>query len=70
MGELDLLIEEIFFNIARHSYPEGPAPVVFTSSYRVSEPVRAVRGGWRIRGLSFDPKNHGKKNAGRRLRQT
>jgi serine/threonine-protein kinase RsbW len=33
LGELDLLVEEIFMNIARHSYPQGlPGPVSVTYS--------------------------------------
>lgn len=35
MDELDLLVEEIFMNIARHSYPEG-APGIVSVTYSVS----------------------------------
>jgi serine/threonine-protein kinase RsbW len=53
MGELDLLIEEIFMNIARHSYPEG-APGVVNVIYRVSKPGElAVEVG--DQGIEFDP---------------
>jgi serine/threonine-protein kinase RsbW len=53
LGELDLLVEEIFMNIARHSYPKGlPGPVsVF---YWVTGPGElAVEFG--DRGVEFDP---------------
>lgn len=53
MGELDLLIEEIFMNIARHSYPEG-APGVVNVTYQVSRPGElAVEVG--DQGIEFDP---------------
>lgn len=37
MNELDLLVEEIFMNIARHSYPEGTSGMV-SVTYSVSGP--------------------------------
>jgi anti-sigma regulatory factor (Ser/Thr protein kinase) len=37
LNELDLLVEEIFMNIARHSYPEGARGVV-SVTYSVSGP--------------------------------
>lgn len=53
IGELDLLIEEIFMNIARHSYPEG-VPGVVTITYRVPGPGElAVEVG--DQGVEFDP---------------
>ena len=53
LGELDLLVEEIFMNIARHSYPKGlPGPV--SVSYSVPGPGElAVEFG--DRGVEFDP---------------
>jgi serine/threonine-protein kinase RsbW len=52
LGELDLLIEEIFMNIARHAYPEG-APGVVNVTYRVSAGELAVEVG--DQGIEFDP---------------
>jgi serine/threonine-protein kinase RsbW len=53
LGELDLLIEEIFMNIARHAYPEG-APGVVNVTYRVSEAGElAVE--VNDQGIEFDP---------------
>ena len=37
IGELDLLIEEIFMNVCRHAYPEGKQGVV-TLTYSVPAP--------------------------------
>jgi serine/threonine-protein kinase RsbW len=37
IGELDLLIEEIFMNVCRHGYPDG-RPGVVTLTYLVSAP--------------------------------
>jgi serine/threonine-protein kinase RsbW len=37
LGELDLLIEEIFMNVCRHAYPDGRQGVV-TLTYSVSAP--------------------------------
>jgi anti-sigma regulatory factor (Ser/Thr protein kinase) len=37
IGELDLLIEEIFMNVCRHAYPEGRQGVV-TLTYAVPTP--------------------------------
>ena len=53
LGELDLLVEEIFMNIARHSYPEGsPGPVSVT--YLVTGPGElSVEFG--DQGVEFDP---------------
>jgi serine/threonine-protein kinase RsbW len=52
LGELDLLIEEIFMNIARHAYPEGASGVV-NVTYRVSAGELAVEVG--DQGIEFDP---------------
>ena len=53
MGELDLLVEEIFMNIARHSYPKGALGVV-SVVYTVWEPGElGVEFG--DRGAAFDP---------------
>jgi serine/threonine-protein kinase RsbW len=53
LGELDLLIEEIFMNIARHAYPRG-APGVVNVTYRVPRPGElAVEVG--DQGIEFDP---------------
>ena len=53
MDELDLLVEEIFMNIARHSYPEG-APGVVSVMYSVSGPGElAVEFG--DQGVEFNP---------------
>lgn len=53
IAELDLLIEEIFMNIARHSYPEGD-PGIVAVTYRVPEPGElAVEVG--DQGIEFDP---------------
>lgn len=53
MGELDLLIEEIFMNVARHSYPKD-APGVVTVSYLVKGPGElTVEIG--DQGVEFDP---------------
>lgn len=53
LGELDLLVEEIFMNITRHSYPKGlPGPVSVT--YSVSGPGElAVEFG--DQGIEFNP---------------
>jgi serine/threonine-protein kinase RsbW len=53
MGELDLLVEEIFMNIARHSYPKGlPGPV--SVSYSVTGPGElALEFG--DQGVEFNP---------------
>lgn len=53
VGELDLLVEEIFMNIARHSYPKGsPGPVCVT--YSVTGPGElAVEFG--DQGIEFNP---------------
>lgn len=53
LGELDLLSEEIFMNIARHSYPaDAPGPV--SVSYTVPRPGElAVEFG--DRGVEFNP---------------
>lgn len=51
--ELDLLIEEIFMNISRYSYPQG-APGVVTITYSVPKPGElAVEVG--DQGVAFDP---------------
>jgi serine/threonine-protein kinase RsbW len=53
VGELDLLIEEIFMNIARHAYPKG-APGVVNVTYRVPKQGElAVEVG--DRGIEFNP---------------
>lgn len=53
MDELDLLVEEIFMNIARHSYPEG-APGAVSVTYSISGPGElAVEFG--DQGVEFDP---------------
>jgi serine/threonine-protein kinase RsbW len=53
LGELDLLVEEIFMNIARHSYPKGP-PGPVSVSYSVTGPGElAVEFG--DQGVEFDP---------------
>lgn len=53
MDELDLLVEEIFMNIARHSYPEGADGVV-SVMYTVSAPGElAVEFG--DQGIEFNP---------------
>ena len=53
MGELDLLVEEIFMNIARHSYPEG-APGVGKRHLFGPEPGElAVEFG--DQGVEFNP---------------
>jgi len=53
LNELDLLVEEIFMNIARHSYPKGtPGPV--SVSYSVTEPGElAVE--FSDQGVEFNP---------------
>ncbi len=53
VGELDLLVEEIFMNIARHSYPKDlPGPVAVT--YSVTGPGElAVEFG--DQGIEFNP---------------
>jgi anti-sigma regulatory factor (Ser/Thr protein kinase) len=52
-AELDLLVEEIFMNIARHAYPEGASGTV-SVAYSVSAPGElAVEFG--DRGVAFDP---------------
>jgi serine/threonine-protein kinase RsbW len=53
LGEVDLLVEEIFMNIARHSYPKGaPGPVSVT--YSVAGPGElSVEFG--DQGVEFDP---------------
>ena len=53
MDELDLLVEEIFMNIARHSYPEGACGVV-SVMYSVPAPGElAVEFG--DQGIEFNP---------------
>ena len=53
MDELDLLVEEIFMNIARHSYPEGAHGVV-SVMYSVPAPGElAVEFG--DQGIEFNP---------------
>lgn len=53
MDELDLLVEEIFMNIARHAYPEGARGIV-SVTYSVSGPGElAVEFG--DQGLEFNP---------------
>lgn len=53
MDILDLLVEEIFMNIARHSYPEGSAGVV-SVMYSVPAPGElAVEFG--DQGVEFNP---------------
>jgi serine/threonine-protein kinase RsbW len=53
MDELDLLVEEIFMNIARHSYPKD-APGVVSVMYSVSGPGElAVEFG--DQGAEFNP---------------
>jgi anti-sigma regulatory factor (Ser/Thr protein kinase) len=53
VGELDLLVEEIFMNITRHSYPSGlPGPVSVT--YSVTGPGElSVEFG--DQGIEFNP---------------
>jgi anti-sigma regulatory factor (Ser/Thr protein kinase) len=53
MGELDLLIEEVFMNIARHSHPQSsPGPVSVT--YSVGGPGElAIEFG--DQGVEFNP---------------
>jgi serine/threonine-protein kinase RsbW len=51
--ELELLIEEIFINVSRYSYPEG-APGVATVTYSIPAPGElAVEVG--DQGIAFDP---------------
>jgi len=51
--ELELLIEEIFINVSRYSYPEG-APGVVTIAYSIPVPGElAVEVG--DQGIAFDP---------------
>jgi anti-sigma regulatory factor (Ser/Thr protein kinase) len=53
LGELDLLVEEIFMNIARHSYPKGlPGPVSVTYSI-TGQGELAVEFG--DQGVEFNP---------------
>lgn len=53
MDALDLLVEEIFMNIARHAYPEGTSGVV-TAAYTVAAPGElAVE--FSDQGVAFDP---------------
>ena len=53
MDEVDLLVEEIFMNIARHAYAEGASGVV-SVTYSVPEPEElTVEFG--DQGLAFDP---------------
>jgi serine/threonine-protein kinase RsbW len=53
MDELDLLVEEIFMNIARHAYPEA-APGVVSVAYSVPAPGELVVE-FGDRGVAFDP---------------
>jgi serine/threonine-protein kinase RsbW len=53
VGELELLIEEIFINVTRYSYPEG-APGVVTITCSIPAPGElAVEVG--DQGIEFDP---------------
>jgi anti-sigma regulatory factor (Ser/Thr protein kinase) len=53
MDELDLLVEEIFMNIARHSYPDGASGVV-NVMYSVSGPAELVVE-FSDQGVEFNP---------------
>jgi serine/threonine-protein kinase RsbW len=53
MDEVDLLVEEIFMNIARHSYPED-APGVVSVMYSVSGPGELVVE-FSDQGVEFNP---------------
>jgi serine/threonine-protein kinase RsbW len=53
MDELDLLVEEIFMNIARHSYPQG-APGAVNVTYSVSGPAELVVE-FSDQGVEFNP---------------
>jgi serine/threonine-protein kinase RsbW len=53
IGELDLLIEEILMNIARHAYPEG-TPGIATVSYSIPRPGELVLEVG-DQGVEFDP---------------
>lgn len=53
MDELDLLVEEIFMNIARHAYPEGAAGMVSVVSSVIAPGELVVEFG--DQGVAFDP---------------
>jgi serine/threonine-protein kinase RsbW len=53
MDELDLLVEEIFMNIARHSYPQG-APGAVNVTYSVSGAAELVVE-FSDQGVEFNP---------------
>jgi serine/threonine-protein kinase RsbW len=53
LSELDLLVEEIFMNIARHSYPKGLAGPVSISYSVIGPGELAVEFG--DRGIEFNP---------------
>jgi anti-sigma regulatory factor (Ser/Thr protein kinase) len=53
MGEIDLIVEEIFMNIARYSYPEGASGVVSVSYTVWGSGELAVEFG--DQGVAFDP---------------
>lgn len=53
MNEVDLLVEEIFTNIARHAYPKGETGAVNVVYTVVAPGELAVE--FRDQGVAFDP---------------
>ena len=53
LNELDLLVEEVFMNIARHAYPQG-APGVASVTYFVATPGELVVE-FSDQGIEFNP---------------
>jgi anti-sigma regulatory factor (Ser/Thr protein kinase) len=53
MGELDLLIEEVFMNISRHSYPQGASGIVTVTCFIPAPGELAIEVG--DQGIEFNP---------------